>query len=286
MEGEGQEGVAVETASPTVSDPNGQPTAQAPSQPAQPAAPPEPPFHQHPRFQQLIQEGRASKQIIGQLQQQIQSYEQKFAELERKQSQGQHSPEEAEELRKAGGALGRIYQTNPELVEQMLSMNPKMKALMDNADRLIAMQGGVTQMQQAQTQQVLRQAQSHIRGLAKEHGIPDDPESLSDLLPMVARRAQNIQGGNDRFAQGDMSVLDEAFNALNASGLLKHMQRASTTRLLESKSRTQSLPPAPRGGAAGPPGLAKFDPKTMTVQDRMNDLRKASAGLLAEGRQE
>lgn len=284
MEGE-VEGAAVETASPPVSDATGQSTVQAPIQPVEPAPPKEPPFHQHPRFQQLIRDGQMSKQTIAQLQQQVEQYQQKFAELERKANQGRTSPEEDEQLRLAGSALERILMSNPELLDRLLSAHPKFKTLSENADKLLATTGQTEQMQQAQSQALMRQATGHIHTLAKEAGLPQDPAYLQRLVRLVAAEAQAIEGGNQRFSQGDLSVLDEGFKALQ-SNFLAHTQRAGTAGLLQTKSRTQSLPPAPRGGAAGPPGLPRFDPKTMTVTDRLAQYSKAARTMLDEGSKE
>lgn len=284
MEGE-EQGVAVETASPTVSDPGADPSAQAPVQPAAPPVAPEPPFHQHPRFQQLIREGQVSRQTIQQLQQQLEANQAKFAELERKQNQGRTTPEEDEQLRQAGTALERIIMSNPEMLDRLLSAHPKFKTLSENADKLLASTGQTEQMQQAQSQALMRQATGHIHTLAKEAGLPQTPEYLQRLVRLVAAEAQAIEGGNQRFSQGDLSVLDDGFKALQ-SNFLAHTQRAGTAGLLQTKSRTQSLPPAPRGGAAGPPGLPKFDPKTMSIQDRMGQLSKRAADMIAEGGKE
>ncbi len=263
------------------------PTAQAPVQPVQQQQQPqEPPFHLHPRFQQLIRDGQMSKQTIAQLQSQVEQYQAKFAELEKKQNQGTSTPEEDDELRKASGALERILMRNPEALDRILSTHPKFKALSDNADKLLASQNGVTQLQQAQSQALMRQAESRIQGLAKEAGLPNDPAYLQRLVRLVAAEAQAIEGGNQRFAQGDLSVLDEGFKALQGN-FLNHTQRAGTAGLLQTKSRTSALPPAPRGGAAGPTGLPKFDPNAPdAVRNRMGELSKAAAAMLAEGSKE
>lgn len=261
--------------------------SQATTPPAQqPPAEPQVPFHQHPRFQQLIREGQMSRQTIATLQQQYEQAQAKLAELEKKATQGTSTPEEEEELRKAGGALERILMRNPEALDRILSQHPKFKALAENADKLLASQTGVTQMQQAQSQALMRSATSHIHSLAKEAGLPQDAGYLQRLVRLVAAEAQQIEQGNARFSQGDLSVLDEAFKALQ-SNFLAHTQRAGTAALLDTKQRTTSLPPASRGGAAGPPGLSKFDPnKPNAVRDRWGELAKKAGDMLAEGGRE
>ena len=285
-EGEGVVADVVDAGPSTGTTQGADPSVQAPLQPAQPVAPAEPPFHQHPRFQQLIRDGQMSKQTIATLQQQVEQYQAKFAELEKKATQGTSTPEEDEELRKAGGALERILMRNPEALDRILSQHPKFKSLAENADKLLAGQTGVQQMQQAQGQALMRSATTHIHGLAKEAGLPQTPEYLQRLVRLVAAEAQQLEGGNARFSQGDLTVLDEGFKALQ-SNFLAHTQRAGTAGLLQTKSRTQSLPPAPRGGAAGPPGLPKFDPTAPNaVRTRLDQLSKAASAMLAEGSKE
>jgi hypothetical protein len=286
MEGEGQD-VAVDAGSSTGTTPGVDPTSQATTPPAQqPPAEPQVPFHQHPRFQQLIREGQMSRQTIQTLQQQYEQSQAKLAELERKQNQGRTSPEEDEQLRQAGTALERIIMSNPEMLDRLLSAHPQFKAWKDNADKLLATTDQTQQMAQAQGQALMRQAQGHIHGLAKEAGLPQDPGYLQRLVRLVAAEAQQLEGGNQRFSQGDLSVLDEAFKALQQN-FLAHSQRAGTAGLLQTKSRTQSLPPTSRGGAAGPPGLPKFDPTAPNaVRNRMGELSKAAAAMLAEDTKE
>ena len=283
MEGE-ETGVDVEAGSPPATE-NGQPTAQAPVQPAQPAAPAEPPFHQHPRWKELIRDRQMSRQTIAQMQQQLEQQQAKSAELERKQNQGRTSPEEDEQLRQAGTALERIIMSNPEMLDRLLSAHPQFKAWKDNADKLLATTGQTEQMAQAQSQALMRQATSHIHALAKDANLPQDPAYLQRLVRLVAAEAQAIEGGSQRYSQGDLSVLDEGFKALQ-SNFLAHTQRAGTAGLLQTKHATRGLPPAPRGGAAGPPGLPKFDPKTTTVNDRLSQLSKAARTMIEDGTKE
>lgn len=283
MEGE-EVGVEVEAGSPPATDPNGQPTAQAPVQPAQ-ETPLQRPFHLDPRFQQLVREGQMSKQTIANLQQQYEQSQAKLAELERKQNQGRTSPEEDEQLRQAGTALERIMMSNPEMLDRLLSQNSKFKAWADNADKFQAMIGLPQQMQQREQQAASRQVMSQVTDLASKAGYPQDPAYLQRLYRLVIAEAQTIPGGPERFSSGDYGVIDEAFKSLEKD-FFGQTQRAGTAALINTKNATRSLPPAPRGGAAGPPGLPKFDPKTQTPQDRMNQLSQRARTMLDEGSKE
>jgi hypothetical protein len=279
---EGEEVVQdVDAGSSTGTDSGADPS-QATTQPVQPTEP-QVPFHQHPRFQQLIREGQLSRQTIATLQQQLREESERRTALERKFTAGQSTPEEAEELRKAAGAIERILMGNPEALERILLAHPKFKALAEDADKLKATPGAVEQIQQAHSQALFRQAQHHIHDLAQSAGLPSDPKYLSRLVRAVAAEAQSLPDGNSRFAAGDLSVLDEAFKALQTD-FLATTQRAGTAQLLQTKSRTQSLPPAPRGSAAGPPGLPKFDPNQPNALGKhMAQLDKIAGQMLAEG---
>lgn len=280
MEGEEQVVTDVQPESST----GEQDPAQAPTQPAQPPQQTVP----YERFQQVIRQVQEYRPLVAQvpqLQQQLKDATDKLAAFEKKSAQGTVSPEDQYQMALATQALEKLMLSSPEMLERVLMSHPKVAALLKNADQLVAGQGGIQQMQQAQGQALLRSAQSHIHGLAKDAGLPQDPAYLQRLVRLVAAEAQQLEGGNQRFSQGDLSVLDEAFHALQGN-FLAHTQRAGTASLLQTKSRTQQLPPAPRGGAAGPPGLPKFDPAKMSVRDRLQQLSRAAGDMLAEGRQE
>jgi len=281
MEGEGQD-VAVESgASPGTESADS--TPQAATQPAQTGQ-----TVPYERFQQVIrqvQELRPLGAQVPQLQQQLKEATDKIAAFEKKAQQGTVSPEDQYQMQMATQALERLMLSDPQMLERVLMNHPKMAALLKNADQLVAGQGGLQQIQQAQGQALLRSAQSHIHGLAKEAGLPQEPGYLQRLVRLVAAEAQQLEGGNQRFSQGDLSVLDEAFQALQGN-FLAHTKRAGTAALIATKNATSQLPPAPRGGAAGPPGLPKFDPAKTSVRDRLQQLSRAAGDMLAESRQE
>lgn len=282
MEGEGLvEGASSPAESPTAPSPSGDPTpSQATTPPAQqPGQPADPnqtvPFHQHPRWQQVIRENQQLKQGYAGLQQKVQQLE----TLQQKaQQQGGLSQDDRKAYSEAYAAL-----------EQVLAASPKGQALLRMAEQAESIQGlqqGVQQMQQAQRQALARQGVSHIHDLAKKAELPADPNYLARLVNLVEAEALQIPDGRQRFAQGDLSVLDEAFQAVKEQ-FLTHMQRASTAGLLDTKRKTQGLPPVGRGAAAGPPGLSKFDPtKPNAVRERLAELGRVAQAQLAEGRQE
>ena len=174
------EGAADTVESPTATESSSPAPSQATSAPAPLGAngtPPDPsaqvPFHQHPRWQQVIRELQGNRQIVAQmpeLQRQLKEATEKLASFERKQSQGTATPEEAMQMQMAAQALERLLMSDSSMLDRVLMSHPKLKALAENADRIIGLQGGVSQMQQQQGQALVRQATSHIHGLAKEAG--------------------------------------------------------------------------------------------------------------------
>jgi hypothetical protein len=283
MEGEGQD-VAVETGSSTGTD-SAADSSQATTQPAGQPKEQYVPLARMQEYVRQVQEARPIIARVPQLEAQLKEASDRIAAYEKKAAQGATTPEDDYQMSMAQQALERLLMRDEKMLERVLMNHPKMAALLKNADQLVAGQGGLQQIQQAQGQALLRSAQSHIHGLAKEAGLPQEPGYLQRLVRLVAAEAQQLEGGNQRFSQGDLSVLDEAFQALQGN-FLAHTKRAGTAALIATKNATSQLPPAPRGGAAGPPGLPKFDPAKTSVRDRLQQLSRAAGDMLAESRQE
>lgn len=268
---------SVETTSQATSQPGSQPNGQAPA--AQQSVP-------YARFQQVIREVQNLRGLgaqVPQLQQQLKEATDKLAAFEKKQSQGTASPEDRVQAEMATQALENLILGNPAMLDRVVRAHPVLAKLMDNADALTSMQSGVQQMQQQQTRSSIQQVQTRVAALAKEAGLPATPQYLQNLYQMVILNAHRIPDGNARFAQGDLSVIDEAFKALQTD-FLGQMQRANTQALLDTKHRTQSLPPAPRGGAAGPPGMPKIDKGTPNAVGKyFAELSKRAGQELAQG---
>lgn len=271
MEGEGQEGAAVETASPAV-DPAADP-AQAPSQPAQPAAEKQPPFHEHPRWQQMLGQNRQLQGTVQQLSQRIQQME---ALQQKAAQQGSLSAADLAQYQEAGAAMEKIMQAT-DWGRDLLAMRAQ-KAQLESGQQTL------TRIQQQQAQALSRQSISHITNLAEKAGydVKNQPW-VASLVRGIAAHALATPGANERFDQGDLTVLDEVFKEYQET-FLSRLQRAGQAQTLATKQRTASLPPAPRGGAAGPPGLPKFDgSKPNAIPQRFDDLARAASQMLADG---
>lgn len=269
---EGAEGV-IEPGSPTGAESASPAAAPAPAgaenteQGPQAGQQPEklPPFHQHPRWQQMLGENRQLKAAVTQLAQQMQSLQQ------RAQTQGTVSPEDRAAYQQAAHALKQIFETDPEL-----------KVLMDvmkNGQQLLGATSTMQSLRESQLRALERQGVSQIQQLADTDGLPKDEKFRASLVKLVEAEALSLPQAKERFAQGDPSVIDEAFANVKAS-FLAHLKREGQQQLLDTKSRTRQLPPAPRGGPAGPPGVPKLDPQNPRAFE--SALHKAATAMLNE----
>ena len=243
----------------------GQPAPAGAENTEQPAGQPQEklaPFHTHPRFQQVIRENQQLKQAVGQLGQQMQALQQKS------QQQGGLSPDEQQQYTQAAQALRKVIEADPELKE-LLGLKQEV----------------ATQLKQVREGQVValeRQGVDRILSKAKEFGYPQDDDALSDLIERVEARVLKMDNGRQRFLAGDLTVFDDALKTIKSRDdkRIDSARREQTAATLATKDRTRSLPPAPRGGAAGPPGV----PKLVEGKERefTSGLHKAAQAMLNE----
>lgn len=271
MEGE-PEGV-VTAESPTASDPSQPTPGQAPSAPAQPgldAPEKQPPFNEHPRWQQLMRERQQERAVMSQMSQKIQQLE---SLQQRAQQQGGMAPDELRQYQEAYGALEKILSSTPK--------GQKLLAMLEKADDLMAAPSQVQQQRLLGLRALEQQGLSHISQLADQAKLPADEKYRTALVRLIQAEALEMPNGAERFRSGDLSVLDEAFKAVQES-FIAHMQRAGQA--LAAKQRTSALPPAPRGGAAGPAGLEKFDPnQPNAIGKRFAQFSRKAREILGEG---
>lgn len=233
----------VSSAGPEPAEPTPTP-AGAENTESQGQAPPEklPPFHQHPRWQQMLGENRQLKAAVQTLASQMQQLQ---AAAQRN---GGATPPEQQQYQEAAAALRKIFEADPEL-----------RTLLEQAKHGSTLASGLQQVRQSQMAALERQGIDRILSRAKEAGLPQGKEYLTRLVKTVEAEVLQIDQGKQRFAAGDLSVLDEAFANINEH-FLGQMRREQTAQTLATKDKTRQLPPAPRGGAAGPAGLPKLDP--------------------------
>jgi hypothetical protein len=207
---------------------NGQPNAQPVVK--------DPPFHQHPRFQQLIGENRSLKGELAKLQQTV-------AGLERTASQPARTEEQRQVRAEAIKQLKELFAEDEEL-RDLLAIRKEFPNIKQGYQ-------GVTELANAQQQQQVRQAISHINQLADKANLDKSPKFRERLTRLVAAEARTIADGAQRVDRGDFAVFDEAFKSVQDE-FLGQLKREAAGSVLQTKNAVQGLPP--RSGAGGTAG--------------------------------
>jgi uncharacterized phage infection (PIP) family protein YhgE len=207
------------------------------------------PFHKHPRFQELIAQNREFRSTNGQLTQQVQQLTQAVQQMQRNAPNNGTPPNE--EYVKAADALLKI-----------MEVNPRLKALLglaDSAPQLMQGYQGVQELTQAQTQSLLRSGRQEISSLATKAGLPSSDEDIDLLEEMVAGVIRRTPGAEERFRQGDLNTVADAFKKIS-EGFVANLRRPAAQNVIDTKNKVRNLPPAPRGGLPGGSAPAKLDP--------------------------
>ena len=183
---------------------------------AQPETPAEPqvPFHQHPRWQELMRERAELRTSNGQLSQQVQTLTQAVQQMQRN-APTQGTPPN-EEYVKAADALLKIMEVNPRLKTLL--------GLADAAPKLNEGYQSVQQLQQAQNTALLRSGRNEISSLATKAGLPSSDEDIDLLEEMVAGVIRRTPGAEQRFRQGDLAVVGDAFKKIS-EGFVANLRR-------------------------------------------------------------
>ena len=200
---------------------------------AQPAAA-EVPFHQHPRWQQMMQERNADRQLITQLRQQADQF-QKWQQAQQQSGQ----PQPTDEQRAALAALRQLQSLDPESAKQQQRI--------DQLER--ALQGVVQHQQQVLTSQ----GKAQLSQMAADANLPTDPKSLAIVENAVTVYLADNPEAVARFRNHDLSVIKDAFNEFN-TGFLGKLRREPLAQVAETKTAAQALPRPLRTGSA--PGQA------------------------------
>lgn len=209
------------------------------------------------RFQEVNSKMRTYESQLAQAGQQVQQLQREMAEIRAAQHRGQGlTAEQQRQYLEAGDAL-----------EQILAAHPRLKALMglmQHAPKLIEGYQGVSQLTEVQAQRHTMAAREAVRGLAEQAGLPITGDQgrkyLDRLTRLVAMEVRAIEGGEQRYEQGDLSVLTEAFQGVLAD-FVNHTRREANASLATTKTRTKALPPAATHGTApGEPAPPKLVP--------------------------
>lgn len=211
------------------------------------AAPAQPTEQQIPyaRFQQIVRENQGFRQNDAQRQQEVAQLRQELQKLQQQAAGPARTADERQQRTEAIKALKELMGEDDEL-KDLPAMRKELLQLKQGYQ-------GVQQITQAQQQAQQRQAFTHIEQLAKSASLPTDKANLTRLVRLVAQEAQSIPDAEQRYAQGDLSLFDDAFKAIN-EGFLGQFRRDAVAPVITAKNRTRQLPPASTRG--GPPGAA------------------------------
>lgn len=218
-----------------------------------------PPFHEHPRFQELIGKNRQLESVVSRLSQQL-------AGLQRGRDGDQTPPEYVE----AAEAL----------FSKVLPAHPKLRALLELAERAPALTQSVESLTTAQRNGLLQAGRSQIATLSQTSKLPSDENSLNLIEEMVAGTIRRLPDGEARFLRGDLAIVKEAFEQVEKN-FLSHLRREASAQLAQTKQKTSRLPPAPRGGVPGSEGDLKLEPGK--ERDFTAALHKKALALLETG---
>ena len=243
-------------------------SGQAPSTPVAPVAPQEPPFHQHPRWQQVMQENRAVKaELLRQ--------REELAQL-RQPAKPAGTPRAPEEQFQRTQALAAL--------KELIGEDDDLKALLALAKMAPQLQG-VTQhvqgLRQSQYRATVQAGHEAIRQIAQENHLPaafiNGPafEHLEDLVTGVFTRNPDLAR---RFLDGDREAIKEAWKKIDP--FVGALRQPAIAGVAQTKNRQATLPPASRGGLPGPaapPAFDHTDPRKAT-----SDLHSRAEALLKE----
>ena len=239
-------------------------TDQAPTQPVQT---PEPPFHQHPRFRELTTANREMKQQIAQL-----------MERDRQRQLQQSQPGQPvlnDQEREAITVLKKLMQSDPELAAA-LGVAKQMPQFQQRFQ-------GMDQMQARAAQVHNQAARSTIKELAAAEGLDTSDASLKHIVRLVAGAAMDLENGNERYASGDLSVLEEAFDLIK-KGWLSNLRKPAEQTLTQTKNKLRTLPPPARGTAPGEPAAPKLEPgKERVFEQGLHARAKKMLSELSQG---
>jgi len=223
--------------SPAAAEPIADPS-QATTQPA--PAPVQPKgFHEHPDWQSMVRSRREDRQAM-------EAMRRELAEFKQARQQSPDAPLSQEETQAI------------QVLKKLMARDPELAAALGLAKQLPQFQQRFQGMDQLQAQAArahTHAAKSAIKELAATAGLKTDDESMDILVPMVAGAAARMPDGNERYSNGDLSVFSEAFNKIKP--WLENLRKPADAAVAQTKFKTKTLPPAPRGSAAGSPAPVK-----------------------------
>jgi hypothetical protein len=267
------EGQGVTTESPAVTETPTEPTAQAPSQPGNTGngqGQPQPrmiPLDSH------IAERRSLQSRIEAAERRAQDFERQLQAA----SQPKPAPLPIEQRIEREQAV--------EALRELIGGDPKLKHLLDLADKAPDLMTGyqnVQQLSQHQLRSVLTNGDERVASLAKAAGLPDTPEFVKQTQGMVAAVISLNPQAREALRQGDLSVVDRAFDVVK--GFVEPLRRSQVANLATTKTAAAAIPTPARNG--GPPGPAAPPKVTAAnepeVREGIRERIRAAFGQLRE----
>lgn len=261
--------IGVTTDSPAVTDPAADPSAGSQNTDAT-AGGTQPQYVPYARFQEVNGKFRQQEQLNQQQAHALQQMQQELEQMRRAATPAGAPP--SPEYVQAAEALLRIMEANPKL-KQLLG-------LADAAPQLVQGYQGVQELTQAQARSLVQSGRSQIAQLAETAGLPSGEDHLNMVEELVTAVIRRTPGAEEKFRQGDLSVVSAAFKQVQET-FLNSLTRHTTAGVAQTKANVKNLPPAPRGG--GLPG-PKIPAKPQPGQERkfVADLHEAANALLQE----
>jgi hypothetical protein len=244
-------------------------TQPAATEQAQQTTPtPEPPFHQHPRFREITSQNRELRQQVQQLTQWAQ---QQMQRQQQSASQPGLSKEETEALT---------------VLKKLMKADPELAAALGVAGQLGQFQQrfhGMDQMQARAAQAHNNAARSAIKEMASAEGLDTSDANMKHIVRVVAGAAMDLENGNERYANGDLSVLQEAFDQVK-KGWLSTLRKPAEQSLTQTKNKLRQMPPPSRGATAGSPAPAKLERgNERAFESSLHERAKKMLGDLSQG---
>lgn len=260
------------TGAPDAGSPSATETApETPPAGAQPVS--EPPFHQHPRWQQLMQERATERQALIAAHQKLRDVEQRLAQQQPAQNGQPKDPELAQALE----AIEKVFNVDPSraasMMAKLLGVDLKtLQALSKAAPHMVAGLRNVADLRGAQVGAMEHASRNHVMGLMTRHGMPQTREALEAVEALVAYRIQSNPQALADFKRGSLAPLEWAFSTINAALIGPMKQPAQTA---AAKDAVRRLPPASRAGTPGQPAPPKLERgKEREFTERLSDMSR------------
>jgi hypothetical protein len=202
-------------------------------------------FHEHPDWQRMVASRREDRAVIQQLRTEIQ----RLGSAVTARSSQPDAP------------LSQEEQAAITTLKRLMARDPELAAALGVSKQFPQLQTRLQGYEQSQAQAARAHtsaARSFIKDLATEANLPVDDANIRHIVRLVASAAGDIENGNQRYSEGDMEVLREAFNGLKP--WLEQMRKPVQQQVGQTKTKLKNLPTPTRSGSTpGPAATPKLE---------------------------